>query len=61
MSFPPVINLQSFHRAKDESCLGTLKAAMVVINNSADDIVRGHHLGDGSDVIEALLRVAFIP
>jgi hypothetical protein len=67
MSFPPIIDLQSFHRAKDESHLGTpgaedaIKAAMAVINNSADDIVRGHHLGNGSDVIEALLRAAFVP
>jgi hypothetical protein len=62
-----IIDLQSFHRAKDESHLGTpgtedaIKAAMAVIDNSADDVVRGHHLGDGLDVIEALLRVAFVP
>jgi hypothetical protein len=67
MSFPPVIDLQSFHRAKDESHLGTpgaedaIKAAMAVIDSSADNVVRGHHLGDGSDVIEVLLRAAFVP
>jgi hypothetical protein len=67
MSFPPIIDLQSFYRAKDESCLGTpgaedaIKAAMAVINNSTDDIMRGHCLGDGSDMIKALLRAAFIP
>jgi hypothetical protein len=67
MSFPPIIDLQSFHRAKDESHLGTpgaedaIKAAMAVINNSTNNIVRSHHLGDGLDVIEALLRAAFVP
>jgi hypothetical protein len=67
MSFPPVIDLQSFHRAKDESHLGTpgtedtIKAAMAVIDNSTNDVVRGHRLGDGLDVIEAILRAAFVP
>jgi hypothetical protein len=67
MSFPSVINLQSFHRAKDEFTLGTpstedaIKVAMAVINDTADDTVRGHCLRNGLDVIEALLQVAFVP
>jgi hypothetical protein len=67
MSFPPVIDFLSFLKAKDEATLGTpgadkaIKAAMAVINAAANDTVQGCRLGDGSDMIEALLRAAFIP
>jgi hypothetical protein len=67
MSFPPVIDFLSFLKAKDEATLGTpgtdeaIKVAMAVIDAAADDAVRGRHLGDGSDMIEALLRAAFVP
>jgi hypothetical protein len=67
MSYPPVINLQSFLRAKDEASIGTpdaedsINVAMAVIDNYDDESIRGHRLGDGLDVIEALLRVAFVP
>jgi hypothetical protein len=67
MSYPPVLDLQSYLRAKDEASLGTpgaedaINVAMAVINNSDDDAMRGHHIGDGSDVIKALLQAAFVP
>jgi hypothetical protein len=67
MSYPPVLDLQSYLRAKDEASLGTpgaedaINMAMAVIDNSDDDAVRGHRIGNGSDVIEALLQAAFVP
>jgi hypothetical protein len=66
MFFSPVIDLQSFYRAEDEFTLSipsaedTIKAAMAVIDDATNNTVRGHHLSDGSDVIEALLWVAFV-
>jgi hypothetical protein len=67
MPYPPILNFPSYLRAKDESTLGTpgaeeaINTAMAVINDADDDAVRGHHLGDGSDVIEALLQAASVP
>jgi hypothetical protein len=67
MSYPPVLDIQSFNRAKDGHILGTsgtdeaIKAAMRVINFTDDDTVRGHHLDDGSDMIESLLQAALVP
>jgi hypothetical protein len=46
------------------ACLSTkdaINAAMTVIDNAADDAVRGHCLSNGLDVIEALLWAAFVP
>jgi hypothetical protein len=66
MSYPPVIDLLSYHRAKDDATLSVpgaddaINTAMAVIDNHNDSI-RGHHLGDGSDVIEAVLRAALVP
>jgi hypothetical protein len=67
MSYPPILDLQSYLRAKDEASLGTpgaedaINMAMAVIDNSDDDAVRGRCIGDGLDVIEALLQAAFVP
>jgi hypothetical protein len=67
MSYPPIIDLQSFLRAKDEASIGTpgaedsINAAMAVIDNHKDDAIRGHCLSNGLDVIEAILRAAFVP
>jgi hypothetical protein len=67
MSFPLVINLQSYHRAKDESTLGTpgaedaINVAMAIIDNSTDNIIRGHHIGNGLNMIKVLLQDAFVP
>jgi hypothetical protein len=61
MSYPPVLDIQFFNRAKDNRILGTpsadeaIKAAMRVINSTDDDTVRGHHLNDGLNMIESLL------
>jgi hypothetical protein len=47
MSYPPILDLQSYLRAKDEASLGTpstenaINAAMAVIDNSDDNAVRG--------------------
>jgi hypothetical protein len=66
MSYPPVINLPSYHRAKDDAALGVpgaddaINTAMAVIDNHNDSI-RGHRLDDGSDVIEVVLRAALVP
>jgi hypothetical protein len=67
MSFPPIINLLSYHRAKDASSLGTpdaaeaIKVASEFINSLSVNIRRGHQLGDGSGMIEAALQAAFAP
>jgi hypothetical protein len=66
MSYSPVINLQSYHKVKDDASLGipgtddVINAAMAVIDNYNDSI-KGCCLGDGSDVIEAVLWAAFVP
>ncbi|KAH9952273.1 hypothetical protein BGW80DRAFT_1470841 [Lactifluus volemus] len=67
MSYPPILDIQSLNKAKDDRTLGTpgaaeaIKAALEVVCNIPDDIQRGHRLGDGSDVVEAALRAAFVP
>ncbi|KAH9959892.1 hypothetical protein BGW80DRAFT_1464549 [Lactifluus volemus] len=67
MSYPPILDIQSLNKAKDDCTLGTpgaaeaIKAALEVVCNIPDDIQRGHRLGNGSDVVEAALRAAFIP
>jgi hypothetical protein len=67
MSFPPVIDLQSYHRAKDESSLGTpgaaeaIKVASEFIDSLPLDIRKGCHLSDSSGVLEAALKAAFAP
>jgi hypothetical protein len=67
MSYPPVIDLQSFLRAKDEATLDTpstdkaINVAMAVIDNHNNKAIKGHHLGNGSDIIKVVLRAAFIP
>ncbi|KAH9971768.1 hypothetical protein BGW80DRAFT_1460428 [Lactifluus volemus] len=67
MSYPPILDIQSLNRAKDNCTLGTpgtaeaIKAALEVVCNIPDDIQQGHCLGDGSDMVEAALRAAFVP
>jgi hypothetical protein len=67
MSFPPVINIQSYHRAKDKSTLGTfgtaeaIKVASDFINSLLLNIKRGCCLGNGLGVLEAAFQAAFVP
>jgi hypothetical protein len=67
MSYPSVIDLLSYLRAKDEATLSTpgtnnvINMAMAVINNYDNKAIRGHHLSNGLDMIEAIFRAAFIP
>jgi hypothetical protein len=67
MSFPPVIDIQSYHRAKDESALdtpGTAKAIKVTsdfIDSLLVDIKRGYHLNNSSGMLEVALKAAFAP
>jgi hypothetical protein len=67
MSFPPIIDLQSYHRAKDKFILGTpgtaeaIKAASDFIDNILLDIKKGHHLSDGLGMLEVALKAAFAP
>ncbi|KAH9954262.1 hypothetical protein BGW80DRAFT_1467891 [Lactifluus volemus] len=56
MSYPPILDLQSFNKAKDDRTLEVpgaaeaINAAVEVVCKIPDDIQRGHRLGDGSDV-----------
>ncbi|KAH9959891.1 hypothetical protein BGW80DRAFT_1464548 [Lactifluus volemus] len=67
MSYPPILDIQSFNKAKDDRTLGTpstaeaIKVALEVVCTIPDDIQQEHHLGDGSDMVEVALRAAFIP
>ncbi|KAH9982059.1 hypothetical protein BGW80DRAFT_1247044 [Lactifluus volemus] len=67
MSYPPILDIQSLNKAKDDCTLGTpgaaeaIKAALEVVCNIPDDIQRGHRLDDGSDVVEVALRATFVP
>jgi hypothetical protein len=67
MPYPHIIDLQSLNKAKDDRTLGipgadeAIKAALNIVCNIPDDVQRGHRLGDGSDVVEAALRAAFVP
>ncbi|KAH9974343.1 hypothetical protein BGW80DRAFT_1458406 [Lactifluus volemus] len=67
MSYPPILDLQSFNKAKDDRTLEVpgaaeaINAAVEVVCKIPDDVQRGHRLGDGSDVVEAALRAAFAP
>jgi hypothetical protein len=67
MSYPPILNIQSLNKVKDDCTLGTpsaakaIKAALKVVCNIPDNIQQGHRLGNGSDVVEVALRAAFIP
>jgi hypothetical protein len=66
MFYPPVLDLQSYLRAKDKASLDTSSAenainmAMAVINNFNNDAVWGCHISDGSDMIKAILWAAFV-
>jgi hypothetical protein len=67
MSYPPILDIQSFNRAKDNHILGipsadeAIKAAIRVIDATNNNTMRGHHLSNGSDVIELLLQAALVP
>ncbi|KAH9979614.1 hypothetical protein BGW80DRAFT_1455299 [Lactifluus volemus] len=56
MSYPPILDLQSFNKAKDDRTLEVpgaaeaINAAVEVVCKIPDDVRRGHRLGDGSDV-----------
>jgi hypothetical protein len=67
MPYPPILNILSFNKAKDNHILETpgadeaIKEVLKIVCDIPDDISRGHRLGDGSDVIEAALRAALVP
>jgi hypothetical protein len=66
MPYPPILDFQSFDKAKDDRILGVpgadkaINVAVEVICSLPEDI-QEHRLGDGSDVVEAALRAALAP
>jgi hypothetical protein len=66
MPYPHIIDLQSLNKAKDNRTLGipdaneAIKAALNIFCNILEDIQRGYHLGDRSDIVKAALRAAFV-